>query len=481
MNNYEFVVLCQDGSPEEIQAAIKSGADPNARVNFGRPALMSACNHNTPEAVKILLDNGADPNAADSEGWTALMSVVDKDEAPIETVKYLLDAGANVNAKNEFDTTPLLRAVCWNNRVDIVNLLLDSGADMYAYGAIGFDYFEYGGETPAQASIGRMEVLKIFIERGVDVNRRYGGGSTLLIEAAGMWRSFEAVEYLLKAGADVNAKTENNLTALTAVAKHSPTEDTERTMKILLDCGADPNVGYEGLYALDYARKNQALAGTETLARLEEITNISKPAGKISPEEFETILEHGSLERIREAIEAGADLRKGSESYGDEPIFFTIRRRPEIELIKLLLDSGIDVNEPGGEETWNKDETLLMKSVTRPQNEYFRESPFELVKFLVERGADVNARGFGGSTVLMRAVSNRDAEVVKFLLDCGADVNAKSDDGQTALINAAYRGSLELCDLLLKAGADVNAKTANGRTALFELLNNLGYTSVMED
>ena len=36
MNNYDFIFLCQDGTPDEVIAAINSGADPNARMNFGR-------------------------------------------------------------------------------------------------------------------------------------------------------------------------------------------------------------------------------------------------------------------------------------------------------------------------------------------------------------------------------------------------------------------------------------------------------------
>ena len=276
MKNYEFYELCKEATAEEVKAAINSGADPNARVKYGRTALTAACNCNTSAVVKVLLEAGADPNATEFEGWTALMSVVDKDEVELKTVKLLIDAGADVNAKNDFGTTPLLRAVCWNNRPDIVKVLLEAGADMYAFGAIGFDDFEYGSTTPVQASIAKWDntIIKIFLDAGVDVNRRYGGGQTLLIEAAGMYKSADTVRFLLDAGADVNMRRYDDFTALLAAAECYTSPDAEDTIKMLLDAGADPNVRYNGLYALDYARRNEALKGTEALRRLEAVTEI---------------------------------------------------------------------------------------------------------------------------------------------------------------------------------------------------------------
>ena len=480
MNNYDFIFLCQDGTPDEVIAAINSGADPNASMNFGRTALLVACNANNTEIVKILLNAGADPNAKDDEGWTALMSVVDKDEVDIEIIKMLIKAGADVNAKNKYDTTPLLRTVCWNNRPDIVKILLDNGADMYAWGAIGFDDFEYGCECPVEASIGKLKLLKIFLDYGADINRRYTNGQSLLTQAAGCYHSLEIVKFLLDNGADVNLKSNENLTALINAAKHE-TSDTEKIVNILLDAGADPNVKYENLYALDYAQKNRALQGTEVLKRLERLTNIPEFHEKISQEEFEQILEYGSIERIKDAINAGADLHKTDNDVCKEnPMIFTLRRRPEYEIIKLLLDSGINANEVMTEkDSLYEGVTFLMVALTEPQNYYFKRSDYDVVKLLIDYGANVNAKLKNGCTVLMRAASsNTDKEIIKLLLDNGAKINEKDDEGKTALINACHTGNYEVIKMFIDAGADVKATTNDGATVLSELLSNLGGSDI---
>lgn len=479
MNNYDFILLCQNGTADEVRVAINSGADPNARQNFGRTALLAACNANNTEVVKILLNSGAEPNAKDDEGWTALMSVVDKDEVDIEIIKMLIEAGADVNAKNQYNTTPLLRTVCWNNRSDIVKIMLDNGADMYACGAIGFDDFEYGCESPVEASLGNLEFLKMFLDYGADINRKYTNGESLLSQAAG-YNSFKSVKFLLDNGANVNLKSNQNLTALISATKRE-TSDTEKIVNILLDAGADPNVECENLYALDYARKNRALQGTEALNRLEHLTKIPNFSEKISQEKFEQILEYGSIERIKDAINSGADIHRiDNNVFHETPMIFTLRRRPEYEIIKLLLDSGVNANEVIMEENSSYEgETFLMIALRTPQNHYFKRSSYDVIKLLIDYGADINAKLKNGSTVLMTAASsNSDKEIVKLLLDRGAKINEKNDDGETALIKAGHTGNYEVIKMFIDAGADVKATTNDGRTVLSELLSNLGHSDI---
>jgi cytochrome c len=79
----------------------------------------------------------------------------------------------------------------------------------------------------------------------------------------------------------------------------------------------------------------------------------------------------------------------------------------------------------------------------------------DVVRLLVSRGADVNRDTVWGPP-LINAAWNCDTEILKLLLVKGANPNAafKTD---TALHMAAERAHLECVKLLVEAGADVNA------------------------
>jgi len=113
----------------------------------------------------------------------------------------------------------------------------------------------------------------------------------------------------------------------------------------------------------------------------------------------------------------------------------------QVELVKLLLDKGADVNamsEGVG--------TALM-----------RASNVDVVRLLLDKGADVNAKwkcGYHpacllGETALMRAAASGSVDKVKLLLDRGADINTKSNDGETALLSATCSGRVEVIKILL--------------------------------
>src|SRR5215471_2272435 len=63
-----------------LKAAISKGAVVNAGDNRGTTLLMEAAAYSSPEAVKLLLDSGANPNAKNQFGSTALTMAADQPE-----------------------------------------------------------------------------------------------------------------------------------------------------------------------------------------------------------------------------------------------------------------------------------------------------------------------------------------------------------------------------------------------------------------
>ena len=65
-------------------------------------------------------------------------------------------------------------------------------------------------------------------------------------------------------------------------------------------------------------------------------------------------------------------------------------------------------------------------------------------------------------TPLHTAAINNKIEAVAALLSPGADVNARGGGGQTPLMKASYRGYAKVVEALLDAGADKELKATSG-------------------
>ena len=107
--------------------------------------------------------------------------------------------------------SPLMQAI-ENGDMKTVEALLNGGADMNEGTQCNADMPEYESYTVlgCAAKNGRTDAVKLLLDRGADINKRWGGyrfgfwNPTPLILAASEGRT-ETVRLLLNRGADVNA------------------------------------------------------------------------------------------------------------------------------------------------------------------------------------------------------------------------------------------------------------------------------------
>ena len=103
----------------------------------------------------------------------------------------------------------------------------------------------------------------------------------------------------------------------------------------------------------------------------------------------------------------------------------------------------------------------------------------ELIKQLTDSNIDVNVKRDRGETPLHIAARFSYYEVAKLLISKGADVNVRNDFGWTPLHQAAYsftKGGQKMStiELLFLKGANVNAETDSGGTPL-DVANTWGH------
>ena len=129
-------------------------------------------------------------------------------------------------------------------------------------------------------------------------------------------------------------------------------------------------------------------------------------------------------------LRAGADP-KGANEYGATALYAAAASTDPAMTVRLLA-AGADPN------------AHLLSGET-PLMEAARRGNLETVRALLAAGADPNAQEVnGGQTALMWAISERHAAAAEALVRGGADIGARSKRGSTALMFAAQQSDAEL-------------------------------------
>jgi ankyrin repeat protein len=230
-----LMFAAREGDVESARLLIAAKADVNAIDGDGKPALSLAIFNGNYEVASLLVDNHADVNRADVQGFTPLFWAADRRNMetapnfpwmvttdPLPLIRKLLDAGANPNAvvnntprarmregsPRIVFATALMRAA-FSGDLELTKLLVARGADphimskdrettLMAASGTGF----INGYSKGRSAAERLEVVKLLVQLGEDVNAADNYGITPLMVAANMGE-VPIVQYLIDQGADL--------------------------------------------------------------------------------------------------------------------------------------------------------------------------------------------------------------------------------------------------------------------------------------
>jgi ankyrin repeat protein len=152
-----LISIAATGRVALMPAALKSGADVNARRSDGTTALLMAIHYKHEDVLELLLGAGASANAADASGFTPLMVST---KSSVTVMKRLLDAGAEVDATLAgYRWTALMYAVQFATP-EHVQMLLDKGASLDLKDASGRTALEFASRRTDVAGRAIAELLR---------------------------------------------------------------------------------------------------------------------------------------------------------------------------------------------------------------------------------------------------------------------------------------------------------------------------------
>lgn len=230
----ELIKAAANGDLEKVIEILNKGVNVNASFArddselSGKTALMVASLRGYSNIVAELIKRGANVNLKHYSGETALMFAAAKGDAKI--VKALVRAGANPNVKvvsfHAGEITPLISAINSDSeqRVEVVSILISGKAQINPEGQFLI--------SPLMHAVGDLEIVKLLIAKGANVNQKNVRGATALMAAA-IDGTASVVRYLLEQGADVNARDKDGTTALMCAEGRRAYFDAEEREEII--------------------------------------------------------------------------------------------------------------------------------------------------------------------------------------------------------------------------------------------------------
>ena len=376
----------QSGNYELVRYFVDKGADIHQKRKDGDNCLHIAARNGHLYLCQTLIDDhGFDENIVDNKGWAAFHDSAQSGN--YELFRYFVDKGTDVHQKTE-DGDNCLHIAAREGHLYLCQTLIDDhGFDESCADDMG------GTALLNSAQSGSYELVKYFVDKGIDIHQKTKNGENCLHIAARNGHLYLCQTLIDDHGFDESCADDMGWTALLNSAQSGSYE----LVKYFVDKGIDIHQKRKnGENCLHIAALKGHLYLCQTL---------------IGNHGFDkSIVDNNGWTAVHCSAQGG-----------------------NYELVKYFVDKGTDVHQ----KTKDGDNCLHIAA---------REGHLNLCQTLIDdHGFDESCADDMGGTALLNSDQSGSYELVKYFVDKGIDIHQKRKNGENCLHIAARNGHLYLC------------------------------------
>ena len=412
-----------------------------------------------------------------------------------------------MNIVDHLGNTALMHA-CRSNHTDVVELLLQNGADINIVDKAGCHVLL---ESSGRGFTDIIHLLLTLpIQTNVNINHTDRRIHTPLMVAC-LYCHIDIVVYLISRGADTKLVNDYGVTAFEMIGINTNPQITKNDINTFkLKC-QEALLKYNGMSINIELKKNKCVVchapaiskcGKCSLVyyccREHQKTNWKNH--KLScvvtnkvitiQNKLRCAISSSDISIVTHILDKNPEYVHVSTGIGEKYVSHLMRAASSTpQMVKLLIKRGADVNDGTNSNGFTP---LMMASqygyidsllvfiksgaLLNIQDQYgcsaleyaCQGGRVQCVRLLIKAGASVNmVNNTYGSTCLIVAAENGHTDIVQLLIDSGAELEiADKLTGITPLLSACREGYIDTVKLLLENGANVNATNSHGYTVL---------------